>query len=36
MHGQGIIFFSYGGYAKGNFSKNKLEGKAMLKFPNGD
>ncbi len=36
MNGNGIIYFSYGGYAKGQFRLSKLNGCAILKFPNKD
>ncbi len=36
IHGEGILFFPYGGYLKGNYFKNKINGAAFLKFPNGD
>jgi hypothetical protein len=34
MNGEGIFLFSYGGFAKGKFIKNKISGNAVLKFPN--
>jgi len=36
MHGEGIFFFAYGGVLKGQFYKSKINGAAILKFPNGD
>ena len=28
MHGEGVMFFSYGGYAKGKYRKNRIHGYA--------
>ncbi len=36
MHGEGIFFFAYGGVLKGQFYRSKINGAAILKFPNGD
>ena len=36
MEGIGMIFFGFGGYLYGKFTKNKLNGPGVMIFPNGD
>ena len=36
MDGEGIYYFALGGYVYGTFSNDKVDGHAILCFPNGD
>ena len=36
MEGEGIHYFSLGGYVYGTFIENKVHGYSVLCFPNGD
>ena len=36
MEGEGILYFPYGGFLRGSFKKNRINGLGILKFPNGD
>jgi len=34
MSGEGLFYFAYGGYIFGNFLQGKINGTAILRFPN--